>query len=225
MYYLFFLAYLSIHCVHHVLKSARALDDTKKAQDPVAHSVASFGSLVIVLGMLLYSIPLMMTLLSPIGEAQPLGDDLISPGMAVASLAGGGGLLLMATIAEASMAIRKNVLGFWKTGHLLMTGLAASIALVGAYQHFSFVGDNTGIVNLGAFSHEVSDLECQSWFLMVNWDQASTAPIEYRCPTSLVLLPNEVTPFLPWPSYETGRSEDLSKALNRMAASAARVHD
>lgn len=225
MYYLVSLAYLLLHSFHHMLRNALAHGEAKRTGDSVAHSVATFSSLVIVLGTLLYSIPMMLTLLSPIGEAQPLGDDIISPGMAVGALALGGGMLLAAIVAEAGMAIRHKVLGFWKTGHLLMTGLAASIALVGAYHHFSFVGDNTGIVNLAAFSHEVGDIECQSGFLMVNWDQVSTAPIEYRCPTSLVLLTNEVTPFLPWPSYETGRSEDLSKALNRMAASAERVHD
>ncbi|CRY84137.1 hypothetical protein [Yersinia intermedia] len=93
------------------------------------------------------------------------------------------------------------------------------------YLHFTYNREMAGTVNFEFFRDVVSDMECSSGILNIQWDQKETTPVTYRCATSSTygfMGPQPL--FIPWPDYHSGKSKMLSQALSATLKSAHKKH-
>lgn len=89
------------------------------------------------------------------------------------------------------------------------------------YLHFTYNREMAGTVNFEFFRDVVSDIECSSWILNVQWDPKESSPVTYRCATSNTygfMGPQPL--FIPCPDYHCGKSKELSQALSTILKSA-----
>lgn len=98
------------------------------------------------------------------------------------------------------------------------------ISICGATLVFIFANNllfvsshNAGVLNYGELSQmtKISDVECKSQMMSVKLAEKNK-PSEWRCPQGFVLLGMSSTPFIPWPTYTTGKSLELSEAIHTM---------
>lgn len=98
------------------------------------------------------------------------------------------------------------------------------ISICGAILFFIFANsllfiskNNTGVLNYGYVSRmaKISDVECDKEAMIVNIAEKNS-PSEWRCPKDFVLLGLSSKPFIPWPTYTTGKSLELSKVMHAM---------
>ncbi len=102
------------------------------------------------------------------------------------------------------------------------------ISICGATLTFIFANSllfvsphNTGVLNFGFVSQmiKINDVECESEMMAVNLADKKQ-PTEWRCPQGFVLLGMSSKPFMPWPTYTTGKSLELTDAIHTMMDSA-----
>ncbi|WP_394817255.1 MULTISPECIES: hypothetical protein, partial [Citrobacter freundii complex] len=71
----------------------------------------------------------------------------------------------------------------------------------------------TGMVAFGFFRDQVKDMHCDADVILARWDEKANSPVVYRCPKAYLLNRFASAPFVPWPDYTEGESEDLGRAL------------
>ena len=112
-------------------------------------------------------------------------------------------------------AVGVNVIG------LLMS---AYMAFVAVDQILFFTGEDSGMLGWGAVRElsdvEVKDVDCTNAVMVVRGVDSGTAT--YRCPAALVIGPYSARPFIPWPSYTEGESQQLATAIKALHQSAAK---
>lgn len=180
---------------------------------------------VLGVGLILYGIPFVVTDASHTDQPLLQQELVLSATTAITLLAIGSALLVVSLCIECLHAIREKSLGFWKTGQILLIGCAALTGLMSTYTHFSFVGEDTGFLNIAMIAGQIEDVNCDSPVIFLNWNEGHTGPTPYRCPTSVVMLWQGSQAFLPWPSYEEGQSTDLTAAMEYLVTSAERIND
>ncbi|WP_426575634.1 hypothetical protein ACP179_01960 (plasmid) [Xenorhabdus stockiae] len=86
--------------------------------------------------------------------------------------------------------------------------------------------ENVGVLNNGYIINitNIKDVQCEKNMLLVNLAKKNE-PTEWRCPQNLVILGNTSKPFLPWPSYTTGKSIELTAVIHTMLDNAINVED
>lgn len=198
--------------------------DRREEQRPLAPLAFIISTVVLGLGMMLYGVPFAVTESSS-DQTQLQGELVLPATTAITFLAIGSVLLIVALSIECLHAIRAKSLGFWKTGQIFLIGCAALIGLMSTYTHSSFVGEDTGFLNIAMIADQVEDVDCDSPLIFLNWDEGYTGPTQYRCPTSVVMLWQGSQAFLPWPSYEEGRSADLTVTMEHLVSTAKRIED
>lgn len=136
-------------------------------------------------------------------------------------LAGGVYLLLGAALSF-RIAVKGKTLGkigaILKIQVLLWVGLYSTYA---AWDHLRFADENFGIlstrlVEIGG----VKDVSCDQALMLVNYTEGQTTPMQWRCPTGFSLLNKTSRPFVPWPDYTEGESEQLAAAMNKIMTEA-----
>ena len=95
--------------------------------------------------------------------------------------------------------------------------VVVGITLVFMYgKSLSFVtSDKVGVLNYGLLSSmtPISDVDCESGMLLVDVGEKEAI---WRCPQQVTILPMTSKPFIPWPSYTQGCSEELAAAIHQM---------
>ena len=105
-----------------------------------------------------------------------------------------------------------------------VTGLlmSAYMAFVAVDQMMFFTGEDSGMLNWGAMQElsdvEVKDVKCAHGVIVVRAVETGTAT--YRCPATVVIGPYSARPFIPWPSYTEGESQQLATAIQALHKSA-----
>lgn len=105
-------------------------------------------------------------------------------------------------------------------GRCALTGLVTGIGILGLVmgtQHFAFTDSQTRLVNLDLIRSAVTDIDCDSPVIAVNWSPGLDAGAEYRCPTQGVLYSSGDQPFIPWPNYHDGTSRQLASLIGRQS--------
>ncbi|WP_410517842.1 hypothetical protein QNH99_23405 (plasmid) [Pantoea allii] len=150
--------------------------------------------------------------LSNIEQAQSLdGLSRLSVGLQWAGLLASMGLFAL-FIRRAWLAPRR----FWFCGAIVATLL---LTFIFANSLWFVSGSGTGVVSpfvLG--ERENSDVNCPRETMLVHYNRG--APSEWRCPTGMMLMAGMSRPFLPWPDYRSGRSQQLSDAISTIMDSA-----
>lgn len=100
--------------------------------------------------------------------------------------------------------------------------MSAYMAFVAVDQMMFFTGQDSGMLNWGAMREvsdvEVKDVSCAHGVLVVRAVDTGTAI--YRCPAAVVIGPFSARPFIPWPSYTEGESQQLAAAIKALHKSA-----
>ena len=65
---------------------------------------------------------------------------------------------------------------------------------------------------------EVKDVKCTHGVIVFRAVETGTAT--YRCPAAVVIRPHSASPFIPWPSYTEGDSQQLAAAIKALHKSA-----
>jgi hypothetical protein len=105
-----------------------------------------------------------------------------------------------------------------------VTGLlmSAYMAFVAVDQMMFFTGEDSGMLNWGAMQElsdvEVEDVKCAHGVIVFRAVETGTAT--YRCPAAVVIRPHSASPFIPWPSYTEGDSQQLAEAIKALHKSA-----
>jgi hypothetical protein len=108
-------------------------------------------------------------------------------------------------------------LSFWRTGGLVVCGLAILETGIASAKQATFANDRLAVVNFDFFRNQVTDIQCDSGVLLARLEAGDAgAAITYRCPTSSVLNRHTSAPFVPWPDYREGSSKELGKAMQEM---------
>lgn len=127
-----------------------------------------------------------------------------------------GSLVLLAQSLLGTLQARDGgKLGFWPTGRIVVLALAGFVGATSAYKHLTFFTSNQdGYANVGLL-REIADLsdmkDCKSNIALMQYREAG--PINYRCPSLLVLGRDTQQPFIPWPDYVEGSSQGLADAI------------
>lgn len=100
--------------------------------------------------------------------------------------------------------------------------MSAYMAFVAVDQMMFFTGEDSGMLNWGAMQEfsdvGVQDVSCAQGIMVVSDVDSGTAT--YRCPASVVIGPYSARPFIPWPSYTEGKSQQLAAAIKVLHKSA-----
>jgi len=100
--------------------------------------------------------------------------------------------------------------------------MGAYMAFVAVDQMVFFAGEDSGMLNWGAVQElsdvEVKDVNCGSSVIVIRAVETGTAT--YRCPATVVIGPYSARPFIPWPSYTEGDSQQLAAAIKALHKSA-----
>ncbi len=123
----------------------------------------------------------------------------------------GAGVLLRKAVKEKTLGQIGTILNIQI---LLWVGLYSTFA---AYDHLKFADENFGIMSTRLIEMGgVKDVSCEQDLMLVNYTEGQTTPMEWRCPTGFSLLNKTNRPFVPWPDYTAGESEQLSAAMNKI---------
>lgn len=107
---------------------------------------------------------------------------------------------------------------FKKGNWWIPCALASAYLCYTAIDHLTFVSDRE---NTGVLSSELArstDVTCDAPYLLV---RKVGHAFEYRCRKNIQLGNQFGTPFIPWPSYTSGSSEQLLAALEKLQADVA----
>ncbi|WP_243211076.1 hypothetical protein JQ760_028445 (plasmid) [Klebsiella pneumoniae] len=176
------------------------LDDDRVFRPGALTAFATIGAVMLVLS------PLYMTMFS---------DSLSQNASLFTQWAGlAGGLLLIGVYGWSFL--RKR--GF-SSGLISICG--AILIYIFANSLLFVLPKNTGVLNFGFVSQmtQINDVECESGIMAVNLADKNQ-PTEWRCPQGFVLLGMSSKPFIPWPTYTTGKSLELTDAIHTMMDSA-----
>lgn len=199
---------------------------TEGREQRVAHASALLP-LLFVMGSVLYTLPLFTTMLASLGGTAGPFDPLDLAGLAVPGLAAGSLCLLIAAGFMLAQGLRCRRLSFAAAGTLVIAGMSGGLGVVASAQHVIFSNEHVGVLYLANLneSERVDDLDCSRGILLINWDadEPNGESVRYRCPTSVVLMQNAGTPFIPWPHYQQGESQALADYLLELMASAKRL--
>lgn len=150
--------------------------------------------------------------LSSIEQAQSLdGLSRLSVGLQWAGLLASMGLFAL-FIRRAWLATRR----FWFCGAIMATLL---LTFIFANSLWFISGKGVGVVSpfvLGERGN--SDVNCSRETMLVHYIRG--APSDWRCPTGMMLMAGTSRPFLPWPDYRSGQSQQLSDAISTIVDSA-----
>jgi hypothetical protein len=107
---------------------------------------------------------------------------------------------------------------FNKGGWWIPCALASAYLCYTAIDHlvFCFDRENTGV--LSTELARSTDVDCEAPYLLV---RKTGNAFEYRCRKNIQLGNQFGTPFIPWPSYTSGSSEQLLAALEKLQADVA----
>ncbi len=101
---------------------------------------------------------------------------------------------------------------------LLWVGLYSIFA---AYDHLKFADEHFGIMSTRLIEiGGVKDVTCEQDLMLVNFTEGQATPMQWRCPTGFSLLNKTNRPFVPWPNYSEGKSEQLAAAMNKIMTEA-----
>ncbi|MFH6896763.1 MULTISPECIES: hypothetical protein [Providencia] len=101
---------------------------------------------------------------------------------------------------------------------LLWVGLYSTFT---AYDHLKFADEHFGIMSTGLIEiGGVKDVTCEQPLMLVNFTEGQTTPMQWRCPTGLSFMNQTNRPFVPWPDYTEGESEQLAAAMNKIMTEA-----
>lgn len=93
---------------------------------------------------------------------------------------------------------------------------ASVIGIGSAGSHLAFFhSDQDGFANFSFLkqAYPIHDMDnCKSEVVLMQYRQ-DAGPVNYRCPTSIILGGFSGQPFVPWPDFASGSSEDLGKAV------------
>lgn len=155
--------------------------------------------------------PLAVTLSALDLTMSPDGLARLSLGSQWAGLLGAVGLSVFYT-RRAWLATRR----FWYCGTIVATLL---LTFIFADSLWFVSGKGTGVVSPFIISERGnSDVDCPRSAMLLYY--VREAPSDWRCPKSLVLMGDSPRPFLPWPDYRSGRSQQLSDAVSALIDSA-----
>jgi hypothetical protein len=118
--------------------------------------------------------------------------------------------------------------GYYKKFRVAAMFCAITSLIAGAsaadYLHFTYNRAMAGNVNFDIFRDMVTDVNCTTGMMIIQWDEKETTPISYRCATSRTFgFMGSQPVFIPWPDYQSGTSMKLSQALS-MALKEAKMH-
>lgn len=118
--------------------------------------------------------------------------------------------------------------GYYKKFRVPAMFCAITSLIAGAsaadYLHFTYNRAMAGNVNFDIFRDMVTDVNCTTGMMIIQWDEKETTPISYRCATSRTFgFMGSQPVFIPWPDYQSGTSMKLSQALS-MALKEAKMH-
>lgn len=106
---------------------------------------------------------------------------------------------------------------FWYSGAVVGTALLTFIFA----DSLNFVSrSNAGFIATFAVDNGSSsnnDVKCTFPTLLIHYTKG--APSDWRCPTSIALLSETSTPFVPWPDYQSGHSKYLTSVLDTITGS------
>lgn len=114
--------------------------------------------------------------------------------------------------------------GFWRIGRNALSILSAAFMLFTIADHFVFFKNREDagtldVESIRMFDPDFKDVKCERGNVIVA--DIKEVNVRYRCPRSFVFGGVvTATPFVPWPSYEEGRSEHLGKAVKALFARA-----
>lgn len=135
-----------------------------------------------------------------------------------------GSIMAVAYAVTALLRTEKNKRGnFWTVGQVTLLVGAAVVGIGSSVSHLSFFSSSSaGIANIG-FLREIADIQdmnnCRSDIALVKFKDSG--PLEYRCPTAIAFGGGfSSEPFVPWPSYVNGESQQLGEALRKVTESA-----
>lgn len=114
-----------------------------------------------------------------------------------------------------------SLLGFWGVGWLAFSSLLTIIVGTSALKQISFVDQHAGMVAFDYFRDQVTDMKCDSAVILAKYKPGE--PVRYRCPTSVILNRFSSVPFVPWPDYNEGESEQLARAIEQVRGEAIQV--
>ena len=102
--------------------------------------------------------------------------------------------------------------------------MSAYMAFVAVDQILFFTGEDSGMLGWGAVRElsdvQVKDVSCTHAVMVVRGVESGTAT--YRCPVAVVIGPYSARPFIPWPSYTEGESQQLAAAIQALHQTAAK---
>ena len=126
---------------------------------------------------------------------------------------------LLAAVCFCVLFIRRAWLAtrrFWYCGAIVATLL---LTFIFADSLWFVSGSGTGVVSpfiLG--ERRNSDVDCTRSAMLLHYVRG--APSDWRCPKNVVLMGDSPHPFLPWPDYRSGSSQQLSDAVSALMDSA-----
>ncbi|WP_426577265.1 hypothetical protein ACP179_03275 [Xenorhabdus stockiae] len=95
-----------------------------------------------------------------------------------------------------------------------------------ANSHLFVYPESVGILNSGYMfrAANIKDIPCEKGMMLINLVEKNE-PTEWRCPQNFVLMGNTSKPLLPWPSYTTGKSIELTTAIHTIMDNAVNTDD
>ncbi|MGS5901614.1 hypothetical protein AB2P79_06440 [Escherichia coli] len=123
------------------------------------------------------------------------------------------GSLAVVLIAAARAVVNRKHAGFWFVGWVMASILAGGVGAIASAKQLAFLDEHSGVVSFDFFRDQVKDMHCDAGVILARWDEKAASPVVYRCPKMYLLNRYTSAPFVPWPDYTEGESEDLSRAL------------
>ncbi|MBA4953740.1 hypothetical protein H2O03_32915 [Pseudomonas aeruginosa] len=123
------------------------------------------------------------------------------------------GSLAVVLIAAARAVVNRKHASFWFVGWAMASVLAGGVGAIASAKQLAFLDEHSGMVAFGFFRDQVKDMHCDADVILARWDEKANSPVAYRCPKVYLLNRFASAPFVPWPDYTEGESEDLGRAL------------
>jgi hypothetical protein len=167
----------------------------------------------LILGLMLFatSAPIALTILSD----KAMTWDASYGRLSVQLLAMGGAAAAGWAVWKLYFALKTQSAGFWNAGHIILLMTAGGVCMVSAVEHLSFYRSSSdGWANLELIKEisPISDMKsCNASIVLIRISDSGA--MEYRCPTIMILNSRSSQPFVPWPDYTEGTSQQLGDAI------------
>lgn len=174
----------------------------------------------LILGLMLFatSAPIALTILSD----QTMTLDASYGRLSVQLLAMGGAAAVGWGVWKLYFAYKVQSAGFWNAGHIILLMTAGGVCMISAAEHLSFYRSSSdGWANLELIKEisPISDMKnCNASIVLVR--NSDSGAIEYRCPTIMIVNRHSSQPFVPWPDYTEGSSQQLGDAIRDIKSQA-----